>query len=579
MNPDQNISPKLAELLELLCEQRISDAQFVELETLLRSDEGAIRHYVCYLGIHASLIGSHSDVVAFGEAIQDEARRSGGKADEDAPDVGEGIRLGPIAATSDSLLPTKDSSEKELLISTENILAILEEDAKVAQHEATEQARIESLAAEKFSVFQRERDHRNRPKPVVVPRNVFYAKVISFAAAAILCIFWMLPDPVPAPMAVASIDDAIDARWSDPSLSTVSGTQLFTLENLVLTRGVVQIGFEGGAKMVVEAPATLELLSPDSARLVWGRLVGSVPRSEVQLTIKTPQASIVDLGTEFGVEVNRQQVTHLHVFEGRVSAATFDSEGKTVQQQTVLVDEAVYLQPKTGAIEPAPVAAGSRFVKQILHPVPLQNPTATFSQRDVPEMDVRFLLDPDPSNAWAIGAKDGMVGSDSTVVLETVDDAGFADGTMLTFVFEQLADVPYSQANLGRFRLSLTTDDRSEFADGLATEGDVTANWTVLTPLSFVSKSGATLTKLADHSLLASGKNPATDVYTVTARTRLMGITGFRIEVLTDPSLPSGGPGRHPNGNFHLTHFSVNAALASEPDRRLPEEGNNSTNR
>jgi len=140
---------------------------------------------------------------------------------------------------------------------------------------------------------------------------------------------------------------------------------------LVLTRGVVEIEFEGGARAIVEAPATLELLSPDSARLEWGKLVGRVPRSEVELTIKTPRASITDLGTEFGVEVNRQQVTHLHVFEGRVSAATFDAKGKPAQQQTVLVDETVYLQPKTGAIETAPAVASDRFARRVPNPLPI----------------------------------------------------------------------------------------------------------------------------------------------------------------------------------------------------------------
>jgi len=273
-----------------------------------------------------------------------------------------------------------DSPGMDLRISPENILSLLEEDAKVEQRKAAEVARIETLAAEKFSAFRREQDRNRRPEPVAAPRNAFYAMVGSLAAA-ILFILWMLPDPVPVvpvvpvapvPVFVASIHDSIDARWSDPSLSTTPGTQLFTLGNLVLTRGVVDIAFEGGAKMVVEAPATLELLSPDSARLEWGRLVGSVPRSEVQLTIETPNASVTDLGTEFGVEVDRQQVTHLHVFEGRVSAATIDAEGKTAQQQTVLVDEAVYLRPKTGVIEPAPVDTASQFARRI--PVPISLP-------------------------------------------------------------------------------------------------------------------------------------------------------------------------------------------------------------
>src|SRR5262249_38122317 len=74
--------------------------------------------------------------------------------------------------------------------------------------------------------------------------------------------------------------------------------------------------------------------------------------------------------------------------------------------------------------------------------------------------------------------------------------------------------------------------------------------WTVLEPLSAVSKGGAVLTKQADNSLLASGKNPSPEVYTVTANTRLTGITGVRLEVLPDPSLAAQGPGRAPNGNF-----------------------------
>ena len=83
-----------------------------------------------------------------------------------------------------------------------------------------------------------------------------------------------------------------------------------------------------------------------------------------------------------------------------------------------------------------------------------------------------------------------------------------------------------------RFRFSITTDDRSTFADGLSTGGDVTANWIVLDLASAVSTGGQTLTTLPDHSVLASGTNPATDTVTVTALTSLTGITGIRLEVL-----------------------------------------------
>ena len=83
------------------------------------------------------------------------------------------------------------------------------------------------------------------------------------------------------------------------------------------------------------------------------------------------------------------------------------------------------------------------------------------------------------------------------------------------------------------------------------------AIWTVLAPTSAVSKAGAVLTIHADGSILAGGSTPVHDLYTVTAETGLTGITGVRLEVLTDPSLPSQGPGRAFNGNFAISEFAV----------------------
>jgi len=89
------------------------------------------------------------------------------------------------------------------------------------------------------------------------------------------------------------------------------------------------------------------------------------------------------------------------------------------------------------------------------------------------------------------------------------------------------------------------------------------ADWTVLRPSQYASVGGATLTLLADGSMLASGKNPQADTYQLTAPTDRAAITGIRIEVLPDPSLPKGGPGRDPDGNFFLSAFEVEAKPAS----------------
>ncbi|MBI1914989.1 MAG: PSD1 domain-containing protein [Planctomycetes bacterium] len=84
--------------------------------------------------------------------------------------------------------------------------------------------------------------------------------------------------------------------------------------------------------------------------------------------------------------------------------------------------------------------------------------------------------------------------------------------------------------------------------------------WQVLDPAEFRSAEGTTLKKLPDGSLLSGGKRPERDTYTVVAHTDVRGITGIRLEVLTDDSLPHHGPGRQDNGNLHLNEFAVTAA-------------------
>jgi hypothetical protein len=80
--------------------------------------------------------------------------------------------------------------------------------------------------------------------------------------------------------------------------------------------------------------------------------------------------------------------------------------------------------------------------------------------------------------------------------------------------------------------------------------------WSVLSgPLA--SSANTTFTLQSDGSYLATGKAPAGEVLTFEADLSLAPMTAFRLEALADPSLPRGGPGRAPNGNFALGDIRV----------------------
>ena len=72
---------------------------------------------------------------------------------------------------------------------------------------------------------------------------------------------------------------------------------------------------------------------------------------------------------------------------------------------------------------------------------------------------------------------------------------------------------------------------------------------------------------LDDGSILAAGYAPTNHTTEFTAEVKLPKITAIRLELLNDPNLPHGGPGRSIYGTCALTEFQVDAdaARSSEP--------------
>ncbi|MEO6435740.1 MAG: DUF1553 domain-containing protein, partial [Tepidisphaeraceae bacterium] len=93
---------------------------------------------------------------------------------------------------------------------------------------------------------------------------------------------------------------------------------------------------------------------------------------------------------------------------------------------------------------------------------------------------------------------------------------------------------------------------------------DEAIKWDVISPDAFATATESRLVLQPDNALLATAANPPKDTYVVEAEVSLDGVSAFRLEVLTDPSLPKNGPGRHENGNFVLSQFKVEHADPGE---------------
>ncbi len=233
-------------------------------------------------------------------------------------------------------------------------------------------------------------------------------------------------------------------------------------------------------------------------------------------------------------------------------------------------------------------------------PVPLAQATATFSQTCGGGGPVSRMIDGNPATGWAIYESPCSTtverSFDQTAVAETVSDLvspvpgqPFVIDVSVFSGFNSGTSVPHA---LGLFRISVTGDDRSTFADGLSAGGDVSANWIVLTPYSAIAQAtssagvpnsnpAATLTVQPDSSVLASGALPEYNRYRILAVSPLTAVTGVRIEVIDANGtssaaalgMPTGGPGRASNGNFILFEMSMGAGrcidICSQPEAMI----------
>jgi hypothetical protein len=193
----------------------------------------------------------------------------------------------------------------------------------------------------------------------------------------------------------------------------------------------------------------------------------------------------------------------------------------------------------------------------------LMNATADFSQSGFAVSEIINGVPTGNNDGWAVMGG----GVARTAVFETfANTASYAGGTDLVITLHQNSALG-SGYTLGRFRFAVTTADRAQFADGLASGGNLGAPaiWTTARTITATGSGGPTMVIQSDQSVLVSGANPQTTTYTIRIRTPLTGITGIKLETLTHPSFLNSGPGRSADGNFIVTEMTVAESAAPIP--------------
>ena len=160
---------------------------------------------------------------------------------------------------------------------------------------------------------------------------------------------------------VGRITGMADCQWA----GTAPGSPGVPLgQKYELASGLMEITYDTGAKVILQGPVTYEVES-NGGYLAVGKLTGKLkkkgkggrrkaedaasPKSPFPLppspfVVRTPTATVTDLGTEFGVEVDTKGLTTSHVFSGVVEVQVCLRGGKPGQAVRLTENESVRIE-------------------------------------------------------------------------------------------------------------------------------------------------------------------------------------------------------------------------------------------
>lgn len=158
----------------------------------------------------------------------------------------------------------------------------------------------------------------------------------GIAAAIALCALWFFQDKQPVDSGEVAMDEKqvplgaleLDST-SSVAGSAIKGKNAVDSGELSLDKGIALITFKHGAQVVLDGRCSFEILGEKHVVLNSGKLWAYCPPEAHGFKVTTPGGKeIIDLGTEFGVEVNEQGESKVDVFDGlvQVKAKGADTE-------------------------------------------------------------------------------------------------------------------------------------------------------------------------------------------------------------------------------------------------------------
>lgn len=129
----------------------------------------------------------------------------------------------------------------------------------------------------------------------------------------------------PAPVTVARVVDSVDARWQGHT----NPDQIEAGSALTLEAGFAEVRLAGQGAVLLEGPATIEVVDEQTLRYVSGRIVTQAHQSADPFTLLMDNTALTCGGGEFGVNRLSRGTVNTVVYSGTLDIAHAAHPGRT----------------------------------------------------------------------------------------------------------------------------------------------------------------------------------------------------------------------------------------------------------
>jgi len=159
------------------------------------------------------------------------------------------------------------------------------------------------------------------------------------------------------------------ALWPEGSPGPEQNAALCAGQMLDLRAGLAEIVFQSGARVIVEGPAEIEFQGPGRGYLRVGRLAAHVPPEAAGFVVATPNATVTDLGTEFGVAVDPAGLSEVHAIAGAIQVRPEGSSETTKSRELRAGQGLRIVKGRDGILQLRDISAeAEKFARSLFEP-------------------------------------------------------------------------------------------------------------------------------------------------------------------------------------------------------------------